>query len=67
MQASQATQSHTIQSAFKTISSYLFPLKSWAALVPVDQSHISYRGKGLITLDNFQGLASPLDQSTLAP
>jgi hypothetical protein len=40
MQVSQAAQSHTIHSGFKTISLYLFPLKSWLALNPVDWNHI---------------------------
>jgi hypothetical protein len=60
MQASQAILSHTIHSEFKTISSYLFPLKSWPALVPVDQNHIGHRGKVRITLDTLQGLAGSL-------
>jgi hypothetical protein len=57
---SQATHSHTIHSEFKTISSYLFPLKSWPAPVLVNQNHINYRGRRCITLDTLQGLASPL-------
>jgi hypothetical protein len=43
-QVSQAAQSHTIHSEFKTISPYLFPLKSWLALNPVDWNHIGHRG-----------------------
>jgi hypothetical protein len=57
---SQATHSHTIHSEFKTISSSLFPLKSWPALVPVDWNHIGHRGRGRITLDTLQGSTSPL-------
>jgi hypothetical protein len=39
-----------------------FPLKSWPSLVPVDSNHISQRGRGCITLDIPQGLASPLQK-----
>jgi hypothetical protein len=41
MPVNQAAHSHTIHSEFKTISPYLFPLKSWVALNPEDQNHIN--------------------------
>jgi hypothetical protein len=62
MQVSQATHSHTIHSEFNAISSYLFPLISCPALVPVDQNHIGHRGKGHITLNTLQGSAGPLQR-----
>jgi hypothetical protein len=57
---SQAAHSHTIHSELKTISSYLFPLKSWPTIVPVDQNHINHRGRGCVTLVTLQGSAGPL-------
>jgi hypothetical protein len=59
-QVSQAAPSHTIHSEFKTISPYLFPLKSQLALNPGDQNHISPRRRGCITLESYQGSAGPL-------
>jgi hypothetical protein len=39
-----------------------FPLKSWPALVPVDQNHMGHRGRGCITLDTLQSSAGPLQR-----
>jgi hypothetical protein len=58
--------SHTpFTQEFKTISSHLFPLKSWPALVPSDQNHIiSHRGREHFTLDTLQGSAGPLQRTS---
>jgi hypothetical protein len=52
------------QSLKQSVPGY-FPLKSWPALVPVDQNHIGHRRKGCVTLGTLQGSAGP--QQRISP